>query len=321
MSKTKRKKRQLAKTRENALRTTQVSAPSQSGVSFGRLKILSAMVVLAILTTWAYWPTLVWMEQQWRNEPDYSHGYLVIPLAMLLLHRRRDIFPAEGAKFAWGGVGLLILAILLRVAGRLAYMDFLDGWTLVPWVAGLVWIFGGRQMLWWALPAVFFLLLLTPMPYRAESMLSFKLQSLSTILSSTTLLTLGFPAITEGNTIWLGEQQLMVEEACSGLRIFMGMIAMGFFFAVLARRSWLDRVIILAAAAPIAILVNSLRVTGTGLAFHWLTAEQAHKAHDWLGFLMIFAGAGMLLAVSAFWENLYRPVETSLVSRQRLVST
>jgi exosortase len=284
-------------------------------------ELLVALVAMVLLTIWSYWPTLVWMESQWRTEPDYSHGYLILPLALVLLYRRMDLKPKNSPALDWGGLWLLVLAVVLRVVGRLAYMDFLDGWTLVPWVAGLVWLFCGRQNLWWSLPAIGFLLLLTPMPYKFESMLSFKLQGVSTLLSSAALVVMGFPAITEGNTIWLGDQHLMVEEACSGLRIFMGMVAMGYFFAVLSRRSWLDKAVILACCGPIAIVVNALRVTGTGIAYHWLSDEHAHQAHDWLGFLMIFVGAGMLFAVSLYWEALYKPVEVAAVSRRRLIES
>ena len=318
MSKIKKKNRKAAPSREKV--TVSDKAPVlvptprvRYQPSFAELLI--ALAVMSLLTLWAYWPTFLWMEEQWRTEADYSHGYLILPLALVLLYRRLDLKPTSGAFVEWGGLGLLVLVVALRVVGRLAYMDFLDGWTLVPWVAGLVWLFCGRQMLWWSLPAIVFLLLLTPMPYRFESLLSFKLQLVSTVLSGAALVAMGFPAITEGNTIWLGDQQLMVEEACSGLRIFMGMVAMGFFLAAMTRRSWLDRVVILACSAPIAIVGNVFRVTGTGMAYHWLDAEGAHQAHDWFGFLMIFVGAGLLFAVSAFWERLYRPMDVSAVPR------
>ncbi len=312
MSKTKKKNRKVnIKSEESSLSEKAASpivvAPTVSDYRPSRGEMWFVLSVLVAFTLWAYWPTFVWMESQWRNEPDYSHGYLIVPLALVLLYRRMDLMPQSGFSLGWGGLSLLLVAVALRVVGRLAYMDFLDGWTLVPWVAGLVWLFCGRKILWWSLPAVVFLLLLTPMPYRFESMLSFKLQGISTILSATVLRIFGFPAITEGNTIWLGDQHLMVEEACSGLRIFMGMVAMGFFFAALTRRSWLDRVVILACSAPIAIIANAFRVTLTGMAYYWLDAERAHAAHDQLGVVMIFVGAGMLFAASSYWERLYRP--------------
>jgi exosortase len=325
MSKSKKKSRKQISARERVTLNDQspevvvTKTPERYAPMKGELQV--ALGLFALLTLWSYWPTFVWMENQWRTEPDYSHGYLILPLALVLLYKRLDLKPSVSPYLDWGGLSLLVLAVVLRVVGRLAYMDFLDGWTLVPWVAGLVWLFCGRQFLWWAMPAIGFLLLLTPMPYRFESMLSFKLQGLSTLLSAAALVVMGFPAITEGNTIWLGDQHLMVEEACSGLRIFMGMVAMGYFFAVLSRRSWLDKAVILACCGPIAIVVNALRVTCTGIAYHWLNPELAHQAHDWLGFLMIFVGAGMLLAVSLYWEQLYKPVEVSAISRRRLRGT
>ncbi len=281
--------------------------------------IWGILLALAGLTAWAYWPTLVWMEEQWRTEPDYSHGYIVAPLAALLLYFRRDSFPGKAVSVGWAGVILLLLAVALRIVGRLAYMDFLDGWTLVPWVGGLVWLMLGRQVLFWAWPAVVFLLLMTPLPYQAESLLSFRLQGVATTLSTMALQTMGFVAIPEGNTIWLGEQQLMVEEACSGLRILMGMVAMGFFFMILSDRCWLDRLIIVACCIPIAIAVNVLRVLGTGLAYYWLDPLWAHQVHDLLGVAMILAGAAMFFGVKQFWEHLYRPLEVTMLQR-RLVA-
>ena len=324
MSKSKRKSRKKIPARE---RVTQAGSSPEAVVAvpkerYSPLKseLQVALALLSVLTLWSYWPTFVWMESQWRTEPDYSHGYLILPLALVLLYKRLDLKPKVSPALDWGGLSLLALAVVMRVAGRLAYMDFLDGWTLVPWVAGMVWLFCGRQILWWSLPAICFLFLLTPMPYKFESLLSFKLQGVSTVLSGAALVVMGFPAVTEGNTIWMGDQHLMVEEACSGLRIFMGMVAMGYFFAVLSRRSWLDKVVVLVCSGPIAIVVNAMRVTFTGVAYHWLNAEQAHQAHDWLGFLMIFVGAGMLFAVSRYWEELYKPVEVSAISRRRLRS-
>ena len=71
----------------------------------------------------------------------------------------------------------------------------------------------------------------------------------------------------------------------------------------------------MACSVPIAIVANALRVTGTGMAYYWLDAEGAHQAHDRLGFLMIFVGAGMLFAASSYWERLYHPIDNSAQSK------
>jgi exosortase len=301
-----------SRTRSKALPVSPVQAPWDVDAKW----FWGSGALLAALTLWAYWPTLVWMESQWRNEPDYSHGYLVLPLALLLLYFRRDSFPALLPGIGWGGLVLLLFAIGMRIVGRIAYMDFLDGWTLVPWLAGFVWLLGGYRLLRWAWPAVLFLVLLTPLPYQAESLLSFKLQGVATLLSSMALQTMGFVAVPEGNTIWIGDYQMRVEEACSGLRILVGMMAMGFFFMVLSDRCWIDRLVILVCCIPIAIAVNVLRVIGTGLAYYWLDAAWAHQIHDLLGVGMILAGSAMFLAVKSYWEHLYRPLRVVLLQKE-----
>jgi exosortase len=274
--------------------------------------ICLAAAVLSVLFMVSYWPTLVWMEYQWRNEPDYSHGYLIIPLAIVLLYARSNSFPGLSRRISWAGAGLLLLAGFLRIFASLSYMEFLDGWSIVLWVAGAVWMLAGRSALIWALPAIFFLILLVPLPFQIESMLSGKLQSIVTLLGTGCLRVLGFPAIAEGNTIWVGEKHMLVEEACSGLRIFVGMAAFAFFWASMAQRAWIDKVVILLSALPMAILANTIRVVLTCGSYYWLNDSWSRQLHDGAGILMIFIAGGLLWCVKTYWELLYHPTKVVL---------
>jgi len=38
-----------------------------------------------MLTWWLFGPTLRSLIHVWNTEPDYSHGFLVVPLAALML--------------------------------------------------------------------------------------------------------------------------------------------------------------------------------------------------------------------------------------------
>ncbi len=296
---------------EVSAKAAKVARPAETLQAFDQalhLKPLAIVAsVLALLFVLSYWRTLLAMEYQWRTEPDYSHGYLIIPLSLVLLYARRDSFPGFRSSLSWAGVSLILLAGGMRVLASLAYMDFLDGWSIAVWVAGVVWILAGPRVLWWATPAVLFLLLLVPIPYRLETLLSWKLQSLVTLLSSSTLRIFGLPAVAEGNTIWIGESQMMVEEACSGMRIFVGMFAFAFFWASMVQRAWIDRIVILAAALPMAIVANTVRVVLTCCFFYWFDDALAKQLHDWAGILMIFLAAALLWAVKEYWQRLYRP--------------
>lgn len=272
--------------------------------------VAALVAVLAASITYALWPTLRWAEASWRLEPDYSHGYLILPLACVLLWLRKDTFPGIRERCEPAGLFLIALSVCMRIAGRLLYMDFLDGYSLIPLLAGIVWFLCGLPALKWSAPAIAFLLLLVPLPYRLETGLSWQLQGIATFLSTGFLRIIGLPAIAEGHTIWVGEQRLMVAEACSGMRIFVGMIALAAFWAATVKRCWLDRFILLSAAIPLALLVNATRITVTGALYRWFGSEGAKQViHDWSGYLMIPLAASSLWCLKAYWERLYRPVQ------------
>lgn len=300
-----------AATRSHATRTRK---RSNHLIAAGQLAldwklVASSIAMLAATIIYALWPTLAWAEMAWRLEPDYSHGYLILPLACILLWLRRETFPGLRERCEPVGLLLVLVSIAMRIAGRFLYMDFLDGYSLVPLIAGLVWFLCGFPALKWSAPAIVFLLLLVPLPYRFETGLSWELQGVATGLSTGFLRVLGLPAISEGHTIWLGENRLMVAEACSGMRIFVGMLALATFWAATVKRCWLDRFILLGAAIPLALLVNAMRITATGVLYEWFSSANARQViHDWSGFLMIPLAAGLLWCLKAYWENLYRPV-------------
>src|SRR4051812_41051237 len=59
-------------------------------------------IALAFAFLWAYWPTLVEMVGQWIHQPDYSHGFLVIPIALFFLWSKRSQMPGEIYPSIWG---------------------------------------------------------------------------------------------------------------------------------------------------------------------------------------------------------------------------
>ncbi len=276
---------------------------------FGR-NCLAGCIAFAAVLIFAYWPTLVWMEDAWRREPDYSHGYLVPFLALLLCWNRWDQMPGIRLGASWGGVVLIAIAIAMRFASRVIYADFLDAWSLLPLLAGFVWLMFGYPAMRWAAPAIAFLFFMIPLPYQAESLLSWKLQGVATDLSTVMLRVFGQPAVNEGHVIWINDLKLQVEEACSGLRIFIGVAALAFFWAAMVQRGWLDRVIILLSVVPLAVFVNSLRITVVGVLYRIIDDPASQSTiHDISGYLMIPLAFGLLWLVKLYWERLYRPVE------------
>lgn len=262
------------------------------GSGFG---LALATVLLGGALAWAYWPTCVWLVSMWNREPDYSHGYLVIPLALGFLWARRNSFPGLASGVGWAGLVLIGASVGVRWVGARYYVSAIDGWSIMFWVAGVVWLFGGSRLLWWSLPSIAFLWFLTPLPFRVERWLSVPLQRVAVNLSCFVLRCFGQPAIAEGNTIVLGSQQLEVAQACSGLRIFVGIVALAFAYVIVVRRSWWERAILLAATVPVALIANSTRIVTTGLLYQVSSGETVRAfAHDASGWVMIVFAAGLL---------------------------
>ncbi len=264
---------------------------------------------------WAYAPTLLHLIATWNREPDYSHGFLVLPLAVFFLWARRASCPGFGPSSAAIGLPLLAVAILLRYLSARFYFDFLDGWSILPWLAGTVAITGGRRLLVWSLPSIGFLWFMVPLPFGWEVMLSLPLQKVATKLSTFALQLLGQPAFAEGNVIHIGEHPLEVAQACSGLRLFVSVVALAYAYVTLVRRTIWEKAILILALVPIAILANSTRIVATGLLFVYTSGETAHYfAHEIAGWAMIPLAAAMFWCVLWYLGKVIREEETVAMS-------
>lgn len=274
--------------------------------------LVAAAIALLAAFLWAYWPTLTEMVAAWDRVPDYSHGYLVVPVALIFLWVRRDRFPGLSPGVAWGGLVLLAAAFAFRWAAGRFFLGSVDGWSIPLWVGGVVWLLCGWRVFWWSLPSVAFLWFMVPLPFRGERLLSLPLQSVATKISTWTLQLFNQPAISEGHTILLGEHQLEVEQACSGLRIFVGILALAFAYLVLVRRPWWQRGLLLASVLPVALAANATRIVVTGLLYQYASSEAAHRfSHDVAGWAMIPFAAALFGLVLCYVSSLVREVEVA----------
>jgi len=166
---------------------------------------LFLLCCLAAVFVWSYYHTLLELFDSWNSDPDYQHGYFVVPIAIAILWRRRADMP-EFSGIQWSGLGLIGLAGLLRwVSGRLFIVE-LDAWSIPLWIGGAVWLVGGFRTLRWAFPAIAFLGFAAPLPASVELSLSVPLQHIAAKGSAFGLQCLGRPAILDGTIVLLGSE-------------------------------------------------------------------------------------------------------------------
>jgi exosortase len=271
---------------------------TQTDHTAGRTATLSLLVAAAATVAallWSYWTTLGEMAHRWARDPQYSHGYLVPGFCLVLLWLRREHLARGPVGVSWLGVPLLAFGLAVRLVGAFYYFVWLDAISILPVVAGLFLLLGGWTALRWSWPAVLFLGFMVPLPHRVSVSCAEPLQRFATSTSTYLLQTLGFPAIAEGNVILLDNVELGIVEACSGLRMLVIFFALSTGFVLLVRRPLWEKLFIAASALPIALVVNVIRITVTGILYQVGSSETAHAVfHDLAGWLMMPMALGLL---------------------------
>ena len=270
----------------------EMAASTGSRASAGRVGTGPAWLALAVLAALPLFGLgLRGLAEAWAR-PEFSHGPVIPALSFyLFLHALKAVPPAEApVTDRWPGVAVIALALALALLGNLVQIDDLVFYALIVWTWGLVLTgFGWRRgRAFW--PAVLHLVFMLPLPQFLYWQVSTALQFLSSELGVGVLRLAGIPVYLEGNVIDLGVMQLMVAEACSGLRYLFPIMSFTYVFAVLYRGPLWLKLALLTAAVPLAIAMNALRIAAIGLMVDRLGVAPAE------GFLHAFEGWAVFLA-------------------------
>lgn len=271
--------------------------PTYPSPTAGRLRDMpwlpSAAAGLALLA-FAYAPNIRALATIWENEPNYSHGFLVAPIAAVIFWRRLADRPYEWSppRTSWIAWALLAGILAFRAVAYERGMSWLENSTLIPAAGLIAYVLGGRELLARAWPAVAFLVFMLPLPPSINTMVALPLQRIATVGSCFVLQLTGLWVVATGNVITLstprGPQQLEVALACNGLSMLMTLAATVTATVALVPMPTWKRLVVLASAAPIALVSNIARIVATGWLYYLLEGERAHeRAHDWSGYLMM----------------------------------
>jgi exosortase len=262
---------------------------------------LTLTVALGIFT-----PIIYHMVLHWKIVPDYSHGFLIAPLAAYFAWERRDMVARTPIEPSWWGVVPLLIGTLALTIGRLGVELMAMRTGVVLTVNGLVLLLMGRQVYRVFAFPLWFLFLMVPLPQSLANTITFPLQLVASDLAMQPLYWLQIPAMREGNIIHMADAQLLVAEACSGLRSVMALGTLGVVFAYFFRRRWAERLVLIVSTLPIAILVNAFRVALTGVLTHQFGEEAASgMIHSTEGFFTFGLAFALLLLEAALIERLW----------------
>jgi exosortase len=291
------------------------NAHAERGTPASRTAVVAALLAIAAAIG-IYTPILYYMVLHWYQVEDYSHGFLIVPLALYFAWERRADLKVAPILPSWWGLLPLTLGAMTLAIGRLGTELMNMRVSFVLTLIGLVLLLLGKRVFRILAFPLLFLFLMVPLPQSLVNVIAFPLQLIAADLAVQTLNLLDIPALREGNIIHLANAQLFVAEACSGIRSLMALITLGVVFAYFFRKSLIERVIIVLSAIPIAIMVNAFRVALTGLLTHHFGQEAAGGViHETQG-LFTFAIAFVLLLGEAWllqhaWPSRWRADDLS----------
>ena len=251
----------------------------------------------------AFAPTLVELFREWIERPEYGHGLLMPPAAAWLIWRRRHELAKlkRRESLADAGLGLLAAFALIPVLGLLLLGEMKLAWALKPYafVASLaagVGLFYGRRGLRELAAPLLVLLLMCPMPFRVHTLLTLPLKRHAAVLATGLLDLCGLEAGLEGNIIHVPSiDALWIADACSGIRSLISLVSVAVLGCILWRRHWSIKLLVIASCVPLAVVVNGVRIWGTGMLSVHVSPKIAQGFfHLFEGFLLFGVAAALL---------------------------
>ncbi len=240
--------------------------------------LLFASLFAASIVFW--WRALTETLKLALSNDAYTHICLIFPCSAALIYLnwkdgRSHNLERDLPSLSRAGAVLLILALLVAGYARWGMTvptgDLpntlrlsLSMFTLVVWwISGVVFCFGAKTFRSLLFPLCF-LFLIVPLPqFVLDSIVEF-LQYQSAGASRVLFRAIGVPATQDGIMVFIPGLNIEVARECSSIRSSLILIVITLIFAQLFLRSWWRKSLLVAAAIPLSVAKNGLRIFAIG---------------------------------------------------------
>jgi len=294
-------------------------------------------VAIAAALGFLYFSVLMKLGRDWWSDENYSHGLLIPFIIGFILWQERKSFTEQSTSGTYLAIALVVFGLFALWAGTAGAELFVQRVSLVLMLVGIaIYFFGSRILSRVAVPLLL-LALAIPIPQIIFNRIAFPLQLFASKCAVSAMQLFEIPVLRQGNVIELmplgarAPKRLAVVEACSGIRSLMTLVTLAVVYAyftrpkapelssetletarkappkVFATFAFWRAVILVAAAVPIAILTNALRVSGTGVLAHYYGTKVADGFfHSFSGWVIYLVAAALLFAAGWLIDRVAR---------------
>jgi exosortase B len=238
----------------------------------------------------------------WRTDEQFHGAIFLVVIAWLIWDKRLPAVATPPTPCPLAGGLLFGFGLLLYVIGRSQDILIFEVGSQIPVLAGaLLFLHGANALraLWF--PTLYFVFMV-PLPGVLVDAMTGPLKQWVSIIAENLLHAAGYPVARNGVTLSIGQYQLLVADACSGLNSMFSLSALGLLYMYLMpRKSWLHNGIMLASILPIAFAANIVRVIVLILITYHLGDEAGQGfLHGTAGMVLIIVALILIIALDSF---------------------
>lgn len=237
--------------------------------------------------------TISQLQGQWNLNPQYTYGWLTLPLAIFLLWRESEQDPEPVGNVQGKGLfGLVCIPCILAYLPLWMIQGANPEWRMLNWLMFLpaailtaTWFYstGGTQSLGRVAFPLFFISTSIPWLLAWDLQLATYLQGKVSYFVRETLLLAGRSADIEGNLIRLSNCTVGVDEACSGIRGLQSSVVVSLFLGQFLRLKIPIRLLLVFASIIFAFGLNLIRASFLAHLSASKGTDMASKWHDPIG--------------------------------------
>jgi exosortase B len=259
------------------------------------LPVLLGLLVLFVPTFYNAFITF------WQDD-DNAHGPIILAVIVWLIWTKRaELFAVPARVNPVPGIALLTFGLLCYMLGRAIDIALIEIGALAPILAGALLAMRGWAVLRAFWFPILFIVFMVPLPGTFTDAMTGPLKQHVSVIAEQLLYAAGYPIARSGVMLTIGQYQLLVADACSGLNTMFSLSALGLLFMFLTgRASRLHNVIMLISILPIAFVANVIRVLVLILVtYHFGDEAGQGYLHGSAGIVLLLVSLISLLALDS----------------------
>ncbi len=272
------------------------------------------------LAAWllVYHESLASMMSVWGQSKTYEHGFLIAPISVWLVWRKREQIKHTPLTTCWVPIILLVLPTLLWMLGKAAEVNLFEHAAAIFSLQLLIWALIGTQLTKVLFFPIFYLVFCIPF---GEELIPF-LQEVTADIAVFALHLSNIPVYREGLYLAIPNGLFEVAEACSGIRFLISSIALGTLFAYMSFHKWWKFFVFVIFSFIFPIIANGIRAYGIVLIGYLSDMKYAtgadHLIYGWVFFAFVI---GIIFYIADKFSDKHEYLSNSELSTNKIIQT